>query len=948
MLGGASAGGVPPPDNMNNLKNETCIHTAPTITHNHNDPNAYDTYVKTFKCARRSCDTCIRLRTGCQVQSLFNNYSRRSIHLCRRGTYLSCDTKNVVYLLSCNTCGVQYVGETRRKLRERMGEHLRSITKPGSANCKIMASHFSEPNCRNNDFNIQILEKIRDDLAIEEGTRIRQERESYWIKLLKSKYPYGLNQKLPGCLDEQHIHSYFTTNRPKNKRRGKRKNRKYRLKDGMTNIDPRNLDLFTSLKELYKTIHAAGSKTYKRLIAMNADDGSISISHKLNMLYDVCRSKLYRQRDKKKPYRPHILFRFEDKGLDLINIRRILQDRTVMDCWPTADDYDKVGRYAKPLTIFKYDLPISSFIFNYRKTARELSTPMDLNTLNHCGCKNSALIDTDHGHIITGDLSIVDDPLLRSILEKGPKYRIPQDISWDRNATNIRNGIREYIVGMCNKFDVPSFAFEMWIHKVGVLTNDRIEKFRSLTTPGGLQEEQVTKIKTEIRKLQRKFVITTVDKANQNFAFICKHYYRFLLLKEIGYYNNSNVYKITDLSTTNLLLKLRKDIEGFDIPLMPDAMELPFIQLVPKFHKNPVKFRPIIASRKSISKCVSKRIGFALKLLLKRHLKFCNTLEYSVPGLNLCWITDNNLKILKTINNLNLQNNFKSVHTFDFTTLYTCLEHQEITKWLERFLDSAFKNTNKSICLHEHSANWCWTNRTGTLVNKDQILILINWLISNTYFSCGDLVVKQDVGIPMGTDCAPDIANITLGSMEFKFVNTLLKTNLTDCKKLRYTYRYLDDITCLNDGGFFEKHYGSIYPDSLQLVKMNNTPSGADVLDIQISAKNGLASTTVFDKRKSFPFATTKFPHITSNISGSVNQNVFNNQINRFLTICNSYEDFILNMKELWLGMVGKGHNSRTLHKWFIRSWNKRNQWGGFPSHQPLLTAKKVLLDIHV
>ena len=129
---------------------------------------------------------------------------------------------------------------------------------------------------------------------------------------------------------------------------------------------------------------------------------------------------------------------------------------------------------------------------------------------------------------------------------------------------------------------------------------------------------------------------------------------------------------------------------------------------------------------------------------------------------------------------------------------------------------------------------------------------------------------------------------------------------------------------------------------------MNNSPSGADVLDIQITSKNGRASTTVFDKRKSFPFITTQFPHITSNISGSVNQNVFNNQINRFLIICNTYEEFILNMKELWAGMVGKGHKPMALRKWFTKTWNRRNQWGSLdlPPDKSIVSAKKVLTDI--
>ena len=36
---------------------------------------------------------------------------------------MNCATENVVYLISCTRCGVQYVGETSQKLRSRFNNH---------------------------------------------------------------------------------------------------------------------------------------------------------------------------------------------------------------------------------------------------------------------------------------------------------------------------------------------------------------------------------------------------------------------------------------------------------------------------------------------------------------------------------------------------------------------------------------------------------------------------------------------------------------------------------------------------------------------------------------------------------------------------------------------------------------------------------------------------------
>ena len=36
---------------------------------------------------------------------------------------MNCETKNVVYLISCKRCGIQYVGKTSQTLRSRINNH---------------------------------------------------------------------------------------------------------------------------------------------------------------------------------------------------------------------------------------------------------------------------------------------------------------------------------------------------------------------------------------------------------------------------------------------------------------------------------------------------------------------------------------------------------------------------------------------------------------------------------------------------------------------------------------------------------------------------------------------------------------------------------------------------------------------------------------------------------
>ena len=55
----------------------------------------------------------------------------------------TCDSSGLVYCISCRRCHAIYIGETGRTLRERFGEHLRSITKcvPGFPVAEHSNSH---------------------------------------------------------------------------------------------------------------------------------------------------------------------------------------------------------------------------------------------------------------------------------------------------------------------------------------------------------------------------------------------------------------------------------------------------------------------------------------------------------------------------------------------------------------------------------------------------------------------------------------------------------------------------------------------------------------------------------------------------------------------------------------------------------------------------------------
>ena len=94
----------------------------------------------------------------------------------------------MVYMISCNKCNMQYVGETENALHIRMNGHRSDITTKKLD--KPVAAHFNQPDHSLEDLRVMGIEKIEDY----NNTRKRRKlRERYWIFELRMLTPEGLN-----------------------------------------------------------------------------------------------------------------------------------------------------------------------------------------------------------------------------------------------------------------------------------------------------------------------------------------------------------------------------------------------------------------------------------------------------------------------------------------------------------------------------------------------------------------------------------------------------------------------------------------------------------------------------------------------------------------------------------------------------------------------------------
>ena len=138
----------------------------------------------------------------------------------------------------------------------------------------------------------------------------------------------------------------------------------------------------------------------------------------------------------------------------------------------------------------------------------------------------------------------------------------------------------------------------------------------------------------------------------------------------------------------------------------------------------------------------------------------------------------------------------------------------------------------------------------------------LSYLLDNIYIRFGTKLYRQIVGIPMGTNCAPLVADLFLYCYERDFMDSLNHDNQADViEAFNSTSRYLDDLLNI-DNPYFEGMVNQIYPPELQLNKANISDTEAPFLDLHLSVANGFASSKIYDKRDDFDFDIVNFPFL--------------------------------------------------------------------------------------
>ena len=129
-----------------------------------------------FRCGK-NCATCPYISHGLTNYTFFSTGQTHPIK-----SNLTCETKNLIYMIQCNRCNLQYIGETKRRVKDRFNEHRVTIDNPNAIS-KLTCDHHTA-----NDMQLIPIEKVHS-----KRDSVRKAREAFLICKGRTIDPHGLN-----------------------------------------------------------------------------------------------------------------------------------------------------------------------------------------------------------------------------------------------------------------------------------------------------------------------------------------------------------------------------------------------------------------------------------------------------------------------------------------------------------------------------------------------------------------------------------------------------------------------------------------------------------------------------------------------------------------------------------------------------------------------------------
>ena len=299
------------------------------------------------------------------------------------------------------------------------------------------------------------------------------------------------------------------------------------------------------------------------------------------------------------------------------------------------------------------------------------------------------------------------------------------------------------------------------------------------------------------------------------------------------------------------------------------------------------------------------------------------------------WILKNSTNLLSSLGHLRVHR-ATSIQTFDFSTLYTSIPHDLLKSHRNHIINNVFKYKNGATRYTHIKVGRNKSYFTSDPLNGDNkytandICKMIEFLVDIIYVRFGGQLFQQKVGIPMGTNCAPLLADLFLYSYENEFLDKLIKEGKRKlARKFNLSYHNIDDLISFKNTRFKE-FISDIYPKKLTISGTTESTSIASNLDLLfIRDKNINITTKLYDKCDAFGFHIVNFPFMSSNIPSAPAYGVYASQLIRYARCCSNHSDFSLRHRALVTRLLSQGYKVNHLSKTFKKFYGRHTDLVG-------------------
>jgi hypothetical protein len=341
-------------------------------------------------------------------------------------------------------------------------------------------------------------------------------------------------------------------------------------------------------------------------------------------------------------------------------------------------------------------------------------------------------------------------------------------------------------------------------------------------------------------------------------------------MRYIQYGNNSNKRQKRETQLARSICQLKNS------PLLRQA----YFYCNPKMHKTGLikKGRPIVSSINSVTYHTSIYLHNILHIIMK----YLNT---TVPS---------SQAALLRMQNIQVHNN-SLILCADVKSLYPSIPIEYGLSAVHRMLQMV-------------------TDKQLIKINIPLTMALLQWVLTNNYFTYNNTTYKQLTGTAMGTPVAPVYANIVLFWIDVEC-----------CKhKLPMYMRYLDDIYSIVNNEQQAVDTVATFNAQCPTLKLDDVTIGRSgvFLDIATSMQNDKLTTKVYQK------TINKYLYLkpTTNHSKSVLKNFILEELKRYRLICSEEHDY-KDMARLFINRLqARTYNTRYITTEMLPAIPKRNE----------------------